>query len=92
MVKPTATLRRRQIRLTRCDRECEVVTLSVGFVGAGGIASIHVETLDAAIGGDLSGFDDEAVDVEFAPARSIIRVVEKYPSGNIQLRVHNAGE
>ncbi|MDS0301146.1 Gfo/Idh/MocA family oxidoreductase [Halogeometricum sp. S1BR25-6] len=47
------------------------MTLSVGFVGAGGIASIHMETLDAAVGGELSGFDDEIVDVELAAVADV---------------------
>lgn len=40
------------------------MTLSVGFVGAGGIASVHLETLDAAIEGKLTDHNGDIVTVE----------------------------
>lgn len=47
------------------------MTLSVGFIGAGGIASVHLETLDAAVDGGLTGLDDEAVDLELAAVADV---------------------
>lgn len=42
------------------------MTLSIGFIGAGGIASVHLETLDNAIGGKLKTHDGDPINVELA--------------------------
>lgn len=47
------------------------MTLSVGFIGAGGIASIHLETLDAAVDGGLTGCDGETVSVELTAVADV---------------------
>ncbi|WP_224450295.1 Gfo/Idh/MocA family protein [Haloprofundus salilacus] len=47
------------------------MTLSAGFVGAGGIASVHLETLDAARDGNLTGYDGNILDVELAAVADV---------------------
>ncbi|WP_266079992.1 Gfo/Idh/MocA family protein [Haladaptatus caseinilyticus] len=42
------------------------MTLSIGFIGAGGIASVHLETLDNAIDGGLKNHNGDTIDVELA--------------------------
>lgn len=47
------------------------MTLSIGFVGAGGISSVHLETLDVAREGDLTGYDGNVLDVELAAVADV---------------------
>ncbi|WP_224337552.1 Gfo/Idh/MocA family protein [Haloprofundus halobius] len=44
---------------------------SVGFVGAGGIASVHLETLDAALDGGLTDYDGGTIDVELTAVADV---------------------
>ncbi|WP_227357409.1 Gfo/Idh/MocA family protein [Haladaptatus salinisoli] len=47
------------------------MTLSIGFIGAGGIASVHLETLDNAIDGELKTHNGDPIDVELAAIADI---------------------
>ncbi|WP_117595527.1 Gfo/Idh/MocA family protein [Haloprofundus halophilus] len=47
------------------------MTLSVGFVGAGGIASVHLETLDDALERGLTDRNGDTLDVELAAVADV---------------------
>jgi predicted dehydrogenase len=47
------------------------MTLSMGLIGAGGIASVHLETLDKAIDGGLKTHNGDTIDVELAAIADI---------------------
>ncbi|GAA0240090.1 Gfo/Idh/MocA family protein [Haladaptatus pallidirubidus] len=47
------------------------MTLSVGFIGAGGIASVHLETLDSVIDSGLKNHNEDTIDVELTAVADI---------------------